>query len=108
MGVSVSEVNSFRYSIYVVSYLTSLPQDVCLQAKAITLCPTTTAHRQVIDHHFKVAAHVRGDCHPFHTHPSILLFSKQFFQTYSSCWSLLDSFQLNYIFLKSDAQKKGY
>lgn len=68
MGVSVSEVNSFRYGIYLVSYLTSLPQDVRLQAEAITLCPTTTAHRRVIDLSFKAAAYMHGDCCPLHTH----------------------------------------
>lgn len=84
MGVTVPEVNSFRYSIYLVSCLTFLPQDVLLQAKAITLCPNTTAHRQVIDLPFKAAAYMHGDCCRLHTHSSILLFFKQFFQTYCS------------------------
>jgi len=79
MGVSVSKVNSFGYSIYLVSYLTSLLQDERLQAKAITLCPATTAHGQVIDLPFKAAAYTCGDCCPLHMHPSILLFSSQFF-----------------------------
>lgn len=78
IGVTVPEVNSFRYSIYLVSYLTFLPQDVLLQAKAITLCPNTTAHRQVIDLPFKAAAYMHMIAVIFTRIPPLFYFLSNF------------------------------